>query len=56
MTTEKLSELNSNISCCSKLNSNNIEACLSDFVNILDNVSAPLFKKEINNGAGNDIK
>ena len=54
MTTEKLSELNSNISCCS--NRNNIEACLSDFVNILDNVSAPLFKKEINNGAGNDIK
>lgn len=44
-TTEKLFELNSNIACC--IDSNNIESCLSDSVNILDNVSAPLFKKKI---------
>ena len=53
-TTEKLSELNSNISCC--IDSNNIESCLSDFVDILDNVSAPLFKKKICTVAQNDTE
>lgn len=53
-TTEKLFELNSNIACC--IDSNNIESCLSDFVNILDNVSAPLFKKKICTVAQNDTE
>lgn len=54
LTTEKLFELNSNISCCT--DSNNIQSCLSDFVNILDNVSAPLFKKKIYNVDQNETE
>lgn len=42
-TTEKLTSLNEKISSCS--DSSNIKSCLSDFVNIIEDVSSSFFKK-----------
>ena len=44
-TKRQLNLLNSNISECS--NESDIHSCVSEFVNIIHNVSAPLFKKPI---------
>ena len=44
-TKRQLNLLNSNISECS--NESDIHSCVSEFVNIIHNVSAPLFKKSI---------
>ena len=44
---DQLNSLNTNISSCS--NGEEIESCVSSFVHIIDEVSAPLFKKTFHN-------
>ena len=44
---DQLNSLNTNISSCS--NGEEIESCVSNFVHIIDEVSAPLFKKTFHN-------
>ena len=50
---DKLASLNVNISNCT--NSDGIESCVSDFVNIIDEISTPLFKKALKNPSINEV-
>ena len=49
---DQLASLNANISNC--INGDEIESCVSDFVNIIDEMSTPLFKKTFQNPATNE--
>ena len=49
---DQLASLNTNISNCT--NGDEIESCVSDFVNITDEISTPLFKKTFQNPGTNE--